>query len=119
VFKVPDGLSDETVTAANGAVPQAIHGLNQAGVHLSDTVGIYGAAVAKETGAAKIIPTAHYDPYILPVAPEFLNRTKDKYALTKVMSHMFRFEQVHQAFEQAEWAGGGEEPSINRAFLMP
>jgi hypothetical protein len=32
---------------------------------------------------------------------------------------MFRFEQVHQAFEQAEWAGGGEEPSINRAFLMP
>ena len=70
-------------------------------------------------GATKIIPTAHYDPYILPVAPEFLNRTKDKYALTKVMSHMFRFEQVHQAFEQAEWAGGGEEPSINRAFLMP
>ncbi len=225
VFNIPGELSDEAVTSANGAVPQVIYGLNQAGVHLGDTVviqgagglGIYGAAVAKEMGAAqvisidgisnrlelavqcgadstvdlkeystpesrvervkeltdgrgadvvlevvgyphvvpeglemlrpggtfvetgniwansnvtldiskilwgaiRIIPTAHYDPYILPVALDFLNRTKDKYPLTKVMSHMFPLQQIHQAFEQAEWAGKGEETAITRAFLMP
>ncbi len=70
-------------------------------------------------GSTRIIPTAHYDPYILPVALDFLNRTKDKYPLTKVMSHMFPLEQIHQAFEQAEWAGKGEETAITRAFLMP
>lgn len=70
-------------------------------------------------GVTKIIPTAHYDPYILPVALDFLVRTKDKYPLTKVMSHKFPLERIHEAFEQAEWAGKSEETAITRAFLTP
>ena len=225
VFKVPDQLPDEAVTAANCAVPQVIYGLNQANVRMGDHVviqgagglGIYATAAAKEMGAAqvitidgltnrldmatqcgadhtinigeyttpearvervkaltegrgadvvlevvgypqvvpeglsmlrrggtfveigniwpdstvtldiskilwgvtKIVPTAHYDPYILPVALDFLVRTKDKYPMTKVMSHKFPLEQIDEAFQQAEWAGKSEETAITRAFLTP
>ena len=66
-----------------------------------------------------IITTAHYDPYILPVALDFLVRTKDKYPLTTVMSHSFPLEDIGEAFEQAEWMGKQEEPEITRALLVP
>jgi threonine dehydrogenase-like Zn-dependent dehydrogenase len=225
VFKVPDELPDEAVTAANCAVSQVIYGLHQGNVRLGDSVviqgagglGIYAAAAAKEMGAGlvvsidgqaarlelatqsgadhtinindyttpdsrvervkeltdgwgadvvlevvgypevvpeglsmlrrggtyveigniwadsnvtldmskilwgvtKIVPTTHYDPYILPVALDFLVRTMDKYPLTKVMSHSFPLEQIKEAFEQAEWAGKAEGTAITRAFLTP
>ena len=70
-------------------------------------------------GVTKIVPTAHYDPYILPVALDFLVRTKDRYPLTSVMSHKFPLEQIGEAFQQAEWAGKREETAITRAFLTP
>ena len=70
-------------------------------------------------GVTTIVPTVHYDPYILPVSMDLLVRTKDKYALTNVMSHSFPLEQAHEAFEQAEWAGKSEETAITRAFLVP
>ena len=70
-------------------------------------------------GVTKIVPTAHYDPYILPVALDFLVRTADKYPLTQVLSHKFPLERIHDAFEQAEWAGKSEETAITRAFLTP
>ena len=62
-------------------------------------------------GITKIIPTAHYDPYTLPVALDFLVQTKDKYPLTNVMSHAFPLEQIDEAFQKAEWAGSSEERS--------
>ena len=225
VFKVPDELPDEAVTAANCAVSQVIYGLNQANVRMGDSVVVQGAgglginatAAAKEMGAGqvitidglsnrlgmarqcgadhtidineyttpesrvervkeltdgwgadvvvevvgfpqvvpeglemlrkggtfveigniwansnvtldmskilwgvtKIVPTAHYDPYTLPVALDFLVRTKDRYPLTKVMSHSFPLEQIGEAFQQAEWAGKSEETAITRALLTP
>ena len=225
VFKVPDELTDEAVTAANCAVSQVIFGLPQGGVRLGDSVVVQGAgglginatAAAKEMGAGRVItidglsnrlelaeqcgadhtinireyttpearvervkeltdgrgadvllevvgypqvvseglqmlrkggtfveigniwansnvtldmsrilwgitrivPTAHYDPYILPVALDFLVRTRDKYPLTRVMSHKFPLEKINEAFEQAEWAGKSEETAITRAFLTP
>ena len=225
VFKVPDELPDEAVAPANCAVPQAIFGLQQAGVQMGDNVviqgagglGIYATAAAREMGAgqvitidglsnrleltrqcgadhtvnineyttpesrvervkeltygrgadvvlelvgypqvvpeglamlriggtfveigniwansnvtldmskilwgsAKIVPTVHYDPYILPVALDFLVRTKDRYPFTQVVSHRFPLERIHEAFEQAEWAGKSEETAITRAFLTP
>ena len=225
VFKVPEVLPDEAVTAVNCAVSQVIFGLQQSGLRLGDTVvvqgagglGLNAAAAAKEMGAGqvisidglsnrldmasqcgadhtinineydtpdsrvdrvkaltegrgadvvievvgypqvvvegldmlrkggtfveigniwegsnvtldlskllwgitRIIPTAHYDPYILPVALDFLVRTQDRYPLTKVMSHVFPLEKIVEAFEQAEWAGKSEETAITRAFLTP
>ena len=225
VFKVPEGLPDEAIVAANCAVSQVIYGLHEANIKMGDSVvvqgagglGIYATAAAKEMGAGrvitidglsqrldlarqcgadhtinindfptpearvqrvkeltegrggdivmelvgypqvvpegldmlrrggtyvetgniwansnvtldvskllwgatKIVPTAHYDPYTLPLALDFLLRTKDRYPLSKVMSHSFPLEQVHEAFEQAEWAGKSQETSITRAFLIP
>ena len=49
--------------------------------------------------STKIVATAHYDPYILPVALDFLKRTKDS-PLMKVMSHGFPLERLQAAFEQ-------------------
>ena len=70
-------------------------------------------------GQVRIIPATHYDPYILPVTLDFLTRTRDKYPLTDVMSHSFPLERIGEAFEQAEWAGKGDEANITRAFITP
>ena len=225
VFKVPEELPDEAVTAANCAVSQVIFGLRQAKIQLGDNVvvqgagglGIYATAAAKEMGAGLVVtidglsdrlqlaeqcgadhtinindltspesrvervkeltygrgadvvvevvgypqvvveglemlrsggtfveigniwpnsmvtldvskllwggtrflPVAHYDPYVLPVALDFLVRTKDKYPLTKVMSHKFPLEKIHEAFEQSDWAEGTRKNPVTRAFLTP
>ena len=70
-------------------------------------------------GGMRIIGTPHYDPYILPVALDFLVRTMDKYPLTKVMSHKFPLEQIEEAFRQAEWSGKTKETEITRASVTP
>ena len=225
VFKVPEELSDEAVTAVNCAVSQVVYGLQLGGVRMGDNVviqgagglGLYATAAAKEMGAAqvitiddlsarldlatkcgadntininehttaesrvervkeltdgwgadvllevvgypqvvpeglemlrrggafveigniwansnvtldmskllwgatRIIPTTHYDPYILPVSLDFLVRTRDKYPLTQIMSHKFPLERLAEAFDQAEWVGKSEETSITRAFVTP
>ena len=225
VFKVPDELPDEAVTAVNCAVSQVVYGLHQSGLRMGDSVVVQGAgglglnatAAAKDMGAGqvividgvagrldmavqcgadhtvdineyataesrvervkaltegrgadvvmevvgypqvvaeglemlrrggtlveigniwpnsnvtldvskllwgvtRIVPTAHYAPYILPVALDFLVRTKDKYPLTKIMSHRFPLEQIGEAFEQSEWLGKNEGTAITRALLAP
>ena len=68
--------------------------------------------------STKIVATAHYDPYILPVALDFLKRTKDS-PLMKVMAHSFPLERIQEAFEQAEWSGKPQEPTLTRAFHTP
>ena len=70
-------------------------------------------------GITRIVPTAHYDPYTLPVALDFLVRTKDKYPLTKVMSHRFPLDRIMEAFQQAEWSGKSEGTAVTRAMLVP
>ena len=67
----------------------------------------------------RIITTAHYDPYILPIAMDFLVRTRDKYPLTDVMSHSFPLEQIEDAFKQSEWLGKSEGTAITRALVTP
>jgi threonine dehydrogenase-like Zn-dependent dehydrogenase len=66
-----------------------------------------------------IITTAHYHPSILPVALDFLQRTKDKYPLLEVVSHRFPLEQIGEAFQQAEWLGRQQEAHVTRAILVP
>ena len=70
-------------------------------------------------GGNRIVPTVHYDPYILPVALDFLVRTRERYPLTRVMSHSFPLEEINRAFEQAEWVGKERGTPITRAFLVP
>src|SRR5262249_2969642 len=47
----------------------------------------------------------HYNPWIMPAALEFLVRTRDKYPLSKVVSHSFPLADVNKAFAFAEWQG--------------
>jgi threonine dehydrogenase-like Zn-dependent dehydrogenase len=68
---------------------------------------------------ARVIGIAHYDPYTLPVALDFLVRTKDKYPLGKIMSHSFPLEKIGEAFQQSEWLGKQNGTAITRAFLKP
>lgn len=70
-------------------------------------------------GQVKIVPVTHYHPRSLPVALDFLVRTRGRFPLTEVMSHSFAIEDIGKAFEQCEWLGKDEGTSITRAFIRP
>jgi len=61
----------------------------------------------------------HYDPWIMPSALDFLVRTKDKYPLSKVVSHSFPLSEINQAFEMAEWQGKNTGTAATRVILKP
>jgi threonine dehydrogenase-like Zn-dependent dehydrogenase len=61
----------------------------------------------------------HYNPWIMPAALDFLVRTKDKYPLSKVVSHSFPLTEVNQAFTFAEWQGKNTGTAATRVILKP
>ena len=61
----------------------------------------------------------HYNPWIMPAALDFLVRTKDRYPLSKVVSHSFPLADVNKAFEFAEWQGKGAGTAATRVILKP
>src|SRR5262249_1171979 len=61
----------------------------------------------------------HYDPWIMPSALDFLVRTRDKYPLSKVVSHSFPLSEVNRAFEMAEWQGKKAGTAATRGILKP
>jgi threonine dehydrogenase-like Zn-dependent dehydrogenase len=61
----------------------------------------------------------HYNPWIMPSALDFLVRTKDKYPLSKVVSHSFPLADVNKAFEMAEWQGKNAGTAATRVILKP
>jgi threonine dehydrogenase-like Zn-dependent dehydrogenase len=61
----------------------------------------------------------HYDPWIIPAAVDFLVRTRDKYPLTKVISHQFPLERIDEAFATAEWLGRASGSAVTRAIVCP
>jgi len=67
----------------------------------------------------KLIGIAHYDPYIIPVALDFLVRTQSKFPLTNIISHKFALDEISEAFEQSEWSGKNSTTGLTRAILVP
>jgi threonine dehydrogenase-like Zn-dependent dehydrogenase len=61
----------------------------------------------------------HYNPWIMPVALDFLVRTKDRYPLSKVVSHSFPLSDVNKAFAFAEWQGKNTGSAATRVILKP
>ena len=61
----------------------------------------------------------HYNPWIIPAALDLLVRTKDKYPLSRVVSHSFPLAEVNKAFEFAEWQGKGAGTAATRVILKP
>ncbi len=70
-------------------------------------------------GNTTIMGIAHYDPYTLPVALDFLVEAKGAYALSDLMSHGFPLTEIARAFETAEWSGKSGGTEITRAYLRP
>jgi len=65
----------------------------------------------------RIVSVNMYDPWIMPVALDFLRRTRDKYPVHKVVSHKFPLEQINEAFQEAEWAN--KRTAVTRACIVP
>ncbi len=61
----------------------------------------------------------HYNPWIMPSALDLLVRTKDKYPLSKVVSHSFPLADVNKAFAFAEWQGKNTGTAATRVILKP
>lgn len=61
----------------------------------------------------------HYNPWIMPAALDLLVRTKDKYPLSKVVSHSFPLAEVNKAFAFAEWQGKHTGTAATRVILTP
>ena len=70
-------------------------------------------------GSKHIIPVAFYRPQLLPVAIEMLERTKNTYSLTKLMSHSFSLEDINKAFEVSEWSGENRITTVTRTVIKP
>ena len=61
----------------------------------------------------------HYNPWIMPAALDLLVRTKERYPLTKMVSHSFPLSEINKAFEFAEWQGKGAGTAATRVILKP
>jgi Zn-dependent alcohol dehydrogenase len=55
----------------------------------------------------------------MPAALDMLVRTKDKYPLSKIVSHSFPLAEVNKAFEMAEWVGKSGGTAATRVILKP
>ena len=60
-----------------------------------------------------IVGVGSYDPWAVPAALGFLDRTRDRYPYDKIISHKFKLQDINQAFEQA--AAG----KVTRATVVP
>ena len=51
----------------------------------------------------KLLSFQHYDPWIIPNAAKFLERTKNKFPLSNVISHQYPLEDINHAFQESDW----------------
>jgi Zn-dependent alcohol dehydrogenase len=65
----------------------------------------------------KIVGSYMYRPSLLPTMLETLVKKQGRLPYDKIVSHTFKFEQINEAFEQAEWLD--RQTSITRSMLVP
>jgi len=91
-------------------LPEGINMVRSGGTYLECGCISMGQTVAIDPsllvwGNKNVICANMYDPWILPVALDFLRRNKDRFPLTQVVSHKFSLDKIDEAFQQAEWEG--------------
>jgi threonine dehydrogenase-like Zn-dependent dehydrogenase len=103
-------------------VPEGIEMLRAGGTYLEignisngQTVPLDPSALV--WGNKRIVGVVMYDPWVIPKALDFVQRTRDKYPLGKVVSHKFPLEKINDAFAQAEWLNRQTDVAITRAAL--
>jgi len=65
----------------------------------------------------RVVAVSMYDPWVLPVALDFLQRNRDRFPLAQVISHRYPLEKIDDAFQQAEWEG--KQTATSRAIIAP
>lgn len=67
----------------------------------------------------RILSMQHYDPWVIPAALDFLVRTRERYALTQVVSHTYPLGRINEAFELADWSTREGGTPVTRAIVIP
>jgi threonine dehydrogenase-like Zn-dependent dehydrogenase len=110
------------VVGLPAVLPEGINMVRSGGTYLEVGCISLGQTVAIDPsglvwGNKNIICANMYDPWILPVALDFLRRNKDRFPLTQVVSHKFSLDKIDEAFQQAEWEG--KQTATARAVVTP
>jgi threonine dehydrogenase-like Zn-dependent dehydrogenase len=127
VMQLTDGIGADKVVEVVGfpaAVEEGLRMVRMRGIYLE--IGHISPNSFVRLDVSKLVSNQvrffgiqHYDPWIIPNSIDFLMRTRDRYPLTKVISHEFPLEKIDEAFKTAEWLGrkGGSE--VTRAIVTP
>jgi threonine dehydrogenase-like Zn-dependent dehydrogenase len=110
------------VVGVPAVIPEGINMVRSGGTYLEVGNISLGQTVAIDPsqlvwGNKNVVAVNMYDPWILPVALDFLRRNKDRFPLTKVVSHKFSLDKIDEAFQQAEWEG--KQTATSRAVITP
>jgi len=110
------------VVGLPAVLPEGIQMVRSGGTYLEVGCISLGQTVAIDPsglvwGNKNVICANMYDPWILPVALDFLRRNKDRFPLAQVVSHKFALEKIDEAFQQAEWEG--KQTATARAVVTP
>lgn len=126
VKDLTDGRGADVVVEVVGVAAATLEGLDM--VRVNGTYLDIGNIVSHPLtlAATKVITQQitwrglmHYDPWIVPAALDFLVRTRERYPLSRVVSHSFPLAEVNQAFALAEWQGKGAGTAATRVILRP
>ncbi|MBI3637633.1 MAG: zinc-binding dehydrogenase [Candidatus Rokubacteria bacterium] len=75
-------------------------------------------ATALVRGNTRLVATSNYSPWALAEALAFLRRTHARLPFDRIVSHVYPFEKISQAFREADWREKSGEPlRISRAAL--
>ena len=124
VRELTHGIGADIVVEVVGIAEAAYEGLNMVRINGSylDIGNIGGGSLTIPAGKiignqTKWVGTAHYNPWIIEAALQFLVKTKDKYQLMDVVSDKFALENINEAFEFAEWQGKEAGTKAQRVAL--
>jgi threonine dehydrogenase-like Zn-dependent dehydrogenase len=126
VKELTDGRGADVVVEVVGIAAATVEGLDM--VRFNGTFVDIGNIVPQTVTlpATKVITQQitwkglmHYNPWIMPSALDFLVRTREKYPLSKVVSHSFPLSEVNEAFAMAEWQGKQQGTAATRVILKP
>jgi L-iditol 2-dehydrogenase len=106
------------VVGSPSVIPEGIRMLKNGGHYL-----VMGSINPKQTvpleagrlvfGRITLVALATYEPWVIPQALDFMQRTRQRYPFDQLISHTFPLSAINEAFQQAE-AG-----AVIRASIVP
>ncbi|MFC1935360.1 zinc-binding dehydrogenase [Chloroflexota bacterium] len=128
VMEITEGRGADAVLEVVGipeVVPEGLAMLRRGGTYVEignisagHMISIDVTRVVTHRGI-HIVGVGGYDPWVIPVAMDFLIRARGRFALDRVVSHKYPLEEITRAFQDAEWMGGQKDSRLTRAILIP